>query len=78
MSNDENKMNAFITLTKINKTKVRININHICFYELEQDEQFNGYKKVTFIAVGTTAIRVLETVEQIDHKKKRVVMQTTR
>ena len=71
-------MTAFITLTKRDKTKVRININHICFYELEECEQLNGYKKVTLIAVGNTPIRVLETVKQIDHKISEYYKSTTK
>ena len=63
-------MNPFIVLTTTKQRQVRVNIKHISFYEIEEPQQWNDYKKNTFIVLNKATLRVLESPEEIDQKIK--------
>ena len=53
-------MNVFITLTTRSKTEVRVNINHISYYQIISDE--------TCITLRSNILWVSETLQEIDQK----------
>ena len=57
-------MNVFITLTTRDKTEVRVNINHISYYQIVA---VAGIEE-TCVILGSNTLWVSETLQEIDQK----------